>query len=320
MRLVDAAERVFARHETFHPRYGWFRKAHMFVGKDANIFTREDAPIKLGVGKNMVRAIRFWGTAAKLISKAEPARKGRASAMVSTKIGNKLLGPEGWDPFLEDPGSVWLLHWLMLARPSLLPVWWLAFNEFHAVEIDERELERVINAQLKFVSEWQNPSASSVKKDVRALLRTYAPVNKTDRVKIDDRFSCPFRDLGLMSRVQVSSRYRFVYGAKPTLPSSVVAFAAVDMVDRMNSGASTVTVSRLAHEPGGPGKVFKLTESDLRSALASFADTSSRVRLVSVAGASQINWLGNARDTADTILNDYYAQSLDSIKNGEAAK
>ena len=28
MRLVEAAKPTFARHETFHPRYGWFRKAY----------------------------------------------------------------------------------------------------------------------------------------------------------------------------------------------------------------------------------------------------------------------------------------------------
>ena len=31
MRLVDAALPMFARHETFHPRYGWFRKAYWFA-------------------------------------------------------------------------------------------------------------------------------------------------------------------------------------------------------------------------------------------------------------------------------------------------
>ena len=66
MRLVEAAERVFARHETFHPRYLWFRKAYVAVKDDPNIFTQTDAPIRLGVGKNMVRAIRFWGDSSEI--------------------------------------------------------------------------------------------------------------------------------------------------------------------------------------------------------------------------------------------------------------
>ena len=61
MRLAEAAERVFARHETFHPRYGWFRKAYAFVGNDPRIFTRQDAPVRMGVGKNMVRGDSVLG-------------------------------------------------------------------------------------------------------------------------------------------------------------------------------------------------------------------------------------------------------------------
>ena len=61
MQLSEAAEPVFARHETFHPRYGWFRKAYVAATRDPHVFTSEDAPVRLGVGKNMVRAIRFWG-------------------------------------------------------------------------------------------------------------------------------------------------------------------------------------------------------------------------------------------------------------------
>ena len=76
MRLADMAERSFARHETFHPRYSWFRKAYAHVAADGGIFSSEDAPVQIGVGKNMVRAIRFWGQAAKLITE-DPQHSGR---------------------------------------------------------------------------------------------------------------------------------------------------------------------------------------------------------------------------------------------------
>ena len=233
--------------------------------------------------------------------------------MAPTEIGERILSLDGWDPYLEDPASVWVLHWLMLAPPCLLPVWWLAFNEFHAIEIAEEELERVISTQLKFASDWQKPSTSSIRKDVRALLRTYAPVAAADLVKIDDRFNCPFRDIGIMTRARGSSRYRFVSGAKPTLPSAVVAFAALDFVERTNPGTSTVTVSHLAHVPGGPGRVFKLSEGDLLLALTSFIAKSKRIELVSLAGASQVTWSDRPGEIAHSILDDYYAESFDPV-------
>ena len=146
MHLSEAAEPTFARHETFHPRYGWFRKAYNFAAKDTRIFSREDAPVRLGVGKNMVRAIRFWGLAAKLIKPNRQSSKSHASELAPTPLGHFLFGVSGWDRYMEDPGTLWLLHWLLLARPCRLPVWWLAFNEFHPVEFADDDLEAATTA------------------------------------------------------------------------------------------------------------------------------------------------------------------------------
>ena len=48
---------AFARHETFHPRFGWFKKGYDLALGDAQVFLRDDAPVRLGVGKNMVRSL-----------------------------------------------------------------------------------------------------------------------------------------------------------------------------------------------------------------------------------------------------------------------
>ena len=57
----------FARHETFCPRYGWLKKGFEGVNSDRSVFDSADAIERLGVGKNMVRAIRFWCVAFHLI-------------------------------------------------------------------------------------------------------------------------------------------------------------------------------------------------------------------------------------------------------------
>ena len=309
MRLVEAAVRAFARHETFHPRYGWFRKAYAFVGDDPKIFVRPDAPVQMGVGKNMVRAIRFWGTAAKLISEGADSRPRRSAGMMRTELGDKLFGEDGWDPYMEEPGTLWLLHWLLLAPPCSLPVWWVAFNEFDAVEFDDIELERVVRTQLQFAVEWKTPHTSSIKKDLRALLRTYTPADRSTRTGIDDILDCPLRELRLIGRSQTTGRYRFTIGAKPTLPAAVVAFAAMDYVARTNPGSRTVTLGHLAQEAGGPGRAFKLMEGDLLSAMASVAAESAGFRLVSVTGASQLSWSGSPSEIAAAILDKYYGRS-----------
>ena len=310
MRLTEAAERVFARHETFHPRYGWFRKAYAFVGEDPRIFVAPDAAVRMGVGKNMVRAIRFWGTAAKLIE----SRGGRAAAeMVQTDEGNRLFADDGWDPYMEDPATLWLLHWFLLAPPCWLPVWWVAFNDFHAVEFSSEQLEGVVLAQLELAAEWKAPHRSSIRKDVGALLRTYMQVDGTGRGMIDDLLNCPLRELGLIKRSAATDQYRFATAAKPAPPAAVVAYAALDYVERTSQGSNTVTVSRLAREPGGPGKAFRMSEDDLRDALASAAEDNGKIEVATVAGAPQLSWHGSARRIANSILDDHYARPIETI-------
>ncbi|MDF2212363.1 DUF4007 family protein [Arthrospira platensis NCB002] len=63
---------VFARHETFHPRFGWLKKGFELANKDAGIFWAEDAPVRLGVGKNMVRSLRYWCQAFKILGGDRP--------------------------------------------------------------------------------------------------------------------------------------------------------------------------------------------------------------------------------------------------------
>lgn len=316
MRLTEATERVFARHETFHPRYGWFRKAYAFVGEDPRIFVAPDAAVRMGVGKNMVRAIRFWGTAAKLIE----SRDRRAAAeMIRTDEGNRLFGDDGWDPYMEDPATLWLLHWWLLAPPCWLPVWWVAFNRFHAVEFTVDQLEDAVLAQIDLAVEWKTPHRSSIRKDVGALLRTYMPADGTGRGMIDDLLNCPLRELGLIKHSAATNRYRFATVAKPALPVAVVAYAAFDYVERTSQGSKTVMVSRLAREPGGPGKAFRMSEDALCDALASVAEVDERIDVATVAGAPQLSWHGTARHIANAILDDHYRRSIEEATASEAS-
>ena len=142
MRLPDVAVRSFARHETFHPRYGWFRKAYSVAAAAPYAFGRDDAPVVIGVGKNMVRAIRFWGLAAKLITEDPQSPNRRAPQFVPTRRGHALFGDQGWDPYMEDPGTLWLLHWAAAARRLSCPVCWLGIQRVQRSRVRRRAISR----------------------------------------------------------------------------------------------------------------------------------------------------------------------------------
>ncbi len=309
MRLSEAAEPIFARHETFHPRYGWFRKAYSTAALRQTGFTEDDAPINMGVGKNMVRAIKFWGQAAKVITKDPESENKRAPEMVPTWFGHSLFCEEGWDPYMEDPGTIWLLHWMLLAPPSLVPVWWLAFNELHAIDFDDATLEAAVHGHLNATSAWSNPHESSIRKDISALFRTYAPAVRSGRAGFDDLLDCPLRELGLITNSAATGNHRFALGPKPTLPNEIILFAVLDYLSRRPPSGQTITLAHLANEPGGPGRAFKLTENDLLHSLQRPAEATDDISLLSPTGAHQLSWTTEPALLAGEVLRRYYGSA-----------
>src|SRR4051812_26732207 len=95
----------FSGHETFPCRYAWLPKAFRALRANGRAFADEEAAIvELGVGKNMVRAIRFWVQVAGV---ASPTTNGYEI----TDFGRAIFDEDGFDPYLEDVRTLWLIHW-----------------------------------------------------------------------------------------------------------------------------------------------------------------------------------------------------------------
>jgi Protein of unknown function (DUF4007) len=304
---------AFARHETFQPRFGWFKKAYDgALSSNGAVFNDDAATVGLGVGKNMVRAIRFWGIASKVLRTERDPERPRTGLAVPSTFGHALLSEDGWDPYLEDVASIWLLHWALLRPPSLLPVWWVAFNEFDALEFLDEDLIDATVRRAALVAEWSSPHVPSVKKDVDCLLRMYCHGDATKSV--EDAIDCPFRLLRLIEPVKgVARSYRFMRGHKQTLPAEVIAFAALDYMEQAVS-ASTITLTALASAPGGPGRVFKISDDDLATSLEAVCARSKSMSVESPAGARQLVIHEPPGKLAISVLRKYYRRRPDSVQ------
>jgi hypothetical protein len=306
--LATAAAPSFARHETFHPRFGWLRKAVTESAKAGDVFTDREATVKLGVGKNMVNAIRYWGLAFKILEqKANPERP-RMPLTVPSAFGLRLLGDDGWDPYLEDAASLWLLHWKLLSPKCYAPVWWVAFNDFTAIQFSESQLTAHV-LELAAAAGWPAVVEASVKKDVDCLIRTYT-VRRHGRQSLDDILDCPFRELGLIEAAtgEEGRRWRFVVGEKPGLPDEIVTHAALDHAALSGDGARSISIARLAHDPGGPGVAFRLNETALFDALSRSATASGSLRVAEPGGLRQLLFDDDPAALADRVLTGYYAR------------
>lgn len=306
----------FARHETFHLRYGWLKKGFDAASHEPAIFLQPDATTQLGVGKNMVRAIRYWCSAFKVLEERPNPEKPRLRDSCPTSFGARLLQDDGWDPFLEDRASLWLLHWQLLRSPCVAPAWFAIFNRFRANDFTDEGLANQLQLFCDGHPEWGDIAKNSLVKDARCLLRMYASVT-AGRDCLEDTIDSPFVDLELIRVLQGSGRH-FVLnvGAKRSLPSQIAAYAAVDFAAQQQTSARLMTMSRLTHAPGSPGRAFQLTESALGEILEHFAATRGGLRLTQAAGTKQIVFDDVLFANPSRILDDYYGRRSGRRRTG----
>ncbi len=277
MIITDAIPNpTFANHESFHLRYGWLKKAYDRVRDDRRVFARDDITVQLGVGKNMVRSIKFWSIANKIINANG---HGKNITWEPTYMGRVIFGKKGLDPYLEKPDTLWLLHWMLFAPPCRIPVWWLMMNEFSATNIKLEEATEAIAARVTNIPEWSTPSINSVKKDIDVFIHTYS--TRQDKLSIEDYLDCPFRQLHMIKQ---SSRdtMRFVFGKKNGLSPLIVAFACLDFIVKSGISSKSVSVSRLATETGSVGHIFKINENELAEMLHEASNMSKSIKISNV--------------------------------------
>lgn len=229
-RLAEAAHSSFARHETFAPRFGWLHKAYMQVKENPETFLAEDAPVLLGVGKNMVYSMRYWSRAFKL-TRETYGEEASSRAMLSypTWEARWLLDEDGADPYLEETGSLWLLHWwLLCSRPgakSWAPAWYVAFHLTPFARFTAQDLTQLIVRYVN-LSFPEGPVEASIAKDVTCITQMYGPAKRSSGNSpgsFEDLLAGPFRELGLLDQVQSGGQQRkaeweFTSGARTSLP------------------------------------------------------------------------------------------------------
>jgi len=316
-RLAEAAHPSFARHETFATRFGWLHKAYMQVKENPEVFLAEDAPVLLGVGKNMVYSMRYWSRAFKL-TREHYGDDVNSRAMLSypTWEARWLLDEDGADPYLEEQGSLWLLHWwLLCSRPgakSWAPSWYVAFQLAPFARFSAQDMTQLIARHVNMSYE-DAPVAASIAKDVDCITKMYVPAKRAKGGApgaLEDLLACPFRELGLVETVEhpVSGRqeWEFTTGTRITLPDRIVAYACLDYAATMTRNSGSISLARLANEHGAPGRAFRIREPEIAAALERAAATTPGLQLVEAVGQRSLIFDSDPFDLAWDVLDAQY--------------
>ena len=264
----------YTGHETFACRYAWLPKAATFVGKDPAILSQaqeDEAMVALGVGKNMVRSIRFWAEGANIIASAE---NGGHSV---TPFGRKLLleskGSEALDPFLEDIQTLWLLHWkLATNKENPIFAWDFLLSKFQEPELTASAVFDAVKKATRGLE--RELSESTLEQQFEIFLHSYVPTRGRKGEVREDNLDCPLIELGLLDQVGVrqSARntgrtepiYVFNREPKPEISPGLFAYSLDEFWRLRHANESTLSFQLVASGHGSPGQVFKLPEDDLR--------------------------------------------------------
>lgn len=278
----------FSGHETFPLRYGWLKKAYDAVVATENnlenksVFLGDDAIARFGVGKNMVASMRHWGSVTGVLSESQ-----RSPVISTTELSRMLFGTDGLDPYMENPATLWLIHW-HLAAYSVKTAWFWAFNHYPALTFDREHLFKGLNRLVEDRG-WQHVAPATLKNDVACFIRTYVPQQSSSQTSSDHKLESPLTELGVIKATSKRDGFRFVRGSKSTLGEGVFVYSILDFWSRYSKKTATLSFEAIAHEPGGPGRVFLLDENDVADRLASLEDvTAGRLWWSETAGFKQV--------------------------------
>lgn len=298
----------FAGHQSFALRNTWLTKGVTGCAERPDILRSDEAIVAFGVGKNMVDSIRYWCEATRMLKLDESYDNNRGYYYQPTKMGRKLFIEEKWDPYLEDTGTLWLIHYLLATNWDQATTTCYLFNEFNQADFAVDELRDVIG-QLAAQLPDARAAKSTVRRDVNVFLQLYAGRQRSARASIEDYLDCPLAELNLIVPDGQERTYAFSRGPKPTLPTAIVIFALNKYVAEYDN-RQTFTFDELAYRTHSPGRVFKLDEPSLAEYLERISEaTDGAWQPTETAGFRQM--LVTAAVDGWQVLSDYYGSSLD---------
>lgn len=286
-------------HETFPCRYTWLPKAVRGLRENPKLFSDEEAAmVSLGVGKNMVRSIRFWSNAAGM---ATLGMKG--GGHVLTQLGSILLGERGLDPFLEDIRTLWLIHWnLSTDIENPLLAWDYLLNRWQEPELVPSAVLKALHKE----AEKQNDRLSMVtlEQHFDTFLHTYVPTRGHKGKVQEDNLDCPLVELELLITVgerqlnpssgKRETIYSFRREEKPDITPELFAYCLNAFWQKHHAVEATLALREVAHGHGSPGQIFKLPEEDIRTRVDALARQTNGLYIYQeTASQQQIQKTGN---------------------------
>lgn len=230
------------RHESFSIREGWIAKGIKNVKEYGNVFALQNTTDILGIGTNMVKSLKYWMTATKLIE--EKNRK-----IMLSDFGSII---NEYDPYLEDIFSWWLIHINMITNVDDAYIYNLFFNKCNIKTFTKRELYEKLYALL--TNEKLTFNENILQDEVNMIIKTYTIDEKIDNP--ENNFICPLSELNLLKKVDRDT-YEKNRPEIRNLPFWVVYYIICLLLDDRDN----ISIDELLKEENSPAKLLNMDKN-----------------------------------------------------------
>ena len=283
--LDNYPKKTFSGHDSFQCRNLWLKKGYDFIlsGKS---FNDEDAVVQLGVGKNMVSSIRYWMKAFDLLTVNDEL----------TEIATLLLDDNGYDPYLEDDGTLWLLHYF-LVKNKLATTYSLIFNYFRKEKI-EFTRDNFIQFVLRVMG---NQNENTLTTDFSVFIRMYLSNESKSKDK-EDNLSELLNELNLVETYKYDKTDFYIVESKERseIPEDILLYA---ILDSGNFDLS-VNLKSLETDFNNVGNIFAISRYGLLSKIQSLVEKYDFLVFNDQAGIKELQFKNKPESLE--ILKNYY--------------
>ncbi len=258
----------YCGHESFSIRKNWLQKGIQNIDGLRGGKQELNAMDRTGLGRNMVKSLRYWLKATGLASPDKDGSLSQLGEIVKAK-----------DPYIQETGTLWLLQWKLATNMEMATSWYYLFNEMNMTIFSQEDFVRGLGKWDEMGNE--KPAAvSSFEKDFDCIRHSYIPHPDEDP---ESNMACPLSELGLLR-----------YGSGGELQKSVplekgfpplVLLAAIADRYRAPDGLvqKEIRLSSLLNDKLGPGKAFNM-DSVLLMGLLGGLENKGLVHVVRTAG------------------------------------
>ena len=239
----------FRGHETFFIRRNWISKGIKNIIKDPSAFMggNENPMDVLGIGANMVKSLRYWLQVLGISNENITGKR----VQTLTEFGRII-----WenDPYLQEDGTLLLLHYKLSSNKDLGTAWYYFFNEFVMNEFTKEELEESL--KIYALKNDVKVSERAVSDDVSCLVNTYSTKEKGEIKSQDpeDNMKCPLEDLELIKLVDKKEK---TYKKNMINPERIDPLIALAIIVDQSNNKKEIKISELQYK-NNIGKIFNL--------------------------------------------------------------